>query len=165
VRVLIAEDDAVSRTLLKKAVERFGHECLTAEDGEKAWELFRNTPEVDVVISDWMMPGIDGLELCRRIRQASRLEYTFFIFLTVLGDKKHLLEGMRTAADDYLAKPLDGEQLQARLIAASRVTSLHRKLRHEIAERKRAEELIAGQTRHAQLRTEVSEVLAKGGCG
>jgi len=139
VRVLIAEDDSVSRTILKKAVETFGHECLTAEDGDGAWKIFQSTPEVDVVISDWMMPGIDGPELCRRIRQVNRPEYTFFVFLTVLRDEEHLLEGMRAGADDYLAKPLDGEQLRARLIAASRVTSLHRQLRQEIAERKRAE--------------------------
>jgi CheY-like chemotaxis protein len=84
-KILIAEDDAVSRTILRRAVEKLGHECLAAEDGEKAWELYRETPGVDVIISDWMMPGIDGLELCRRIRRASRPEYTYFIFLTASG--------------------------------------------------------------------------------
>ena len=133
-RVLIAEDDAISRTILKKAVEKFGHEALVAEDGEKAWELFQNTPEVDVVISDWMMPGIDGLELCRRVRKMNDPWYTFFVFLTALDDKEHLLEGMRAGADDYLAKPLDREQLQVRLIAASRVNSLHRQLNEQKAE-------------------------------
>ena len=133
-RVLIAEDDAISRTILTKSVERFGHECLVAEDGEKAWELFQNTEEVDVVISDWMMPGIDGPELCRRVRGRTSSSYTFFIFLTTLGDKVHLLEGMRAGADDYLPKPLDREQLQVRLIAASRVTSLHRQLNEQKAE-------------------------------
>jgi two-component system cell cycle response regulator len=133
-RVLIAEDDAVSRTILKKAVEKFGHECLAAEDGEEAWELYRNTPEVDVVISDWMMPGPDGLELCRRVRAINNGWYTFFVFLTALGDKEHLLEGMQAGADDYLAKPLDREQLQVRLIAASRVNSLHRQLNEQNAE-------------------------------
>ncbi len=127
-KVLIAEDDAISRTILKKSVEKFGHECLTAEDGERAWELFQGNPEVDVVISDWMMPGMDGPEFCRRVREANSDWYTFFIFLTALGDKEHLLQGMRAGADDYLAKPLDREQLQVRLIAASRVNSLHRRL-------------------------------------
>jgi two-component system cell cycle response regulator len=133
-RVLIAEDDAVSRTILKKAVEKFGHECLTAEDGEEAWELFQNISEVDVVISDWMMPGLDGLELCRRVRAINNGWYTFFVFLTALGDKQHLLEGMQAGADDYLAKPFDREQLQVRLIAASRVNSLHRQLNEQNAE-------------------------------
>lgn len=128
-RILIAEDDNISRLILKKAVEKFGHECLAAEDGEKAWELFQNTKEVDVVISDWMMPGIDGLEFCRRLRGEERDEYTYFIFLTALKDKAHLLEGLQAGADDYLTKPLDRDELRARLIAASRVTSLHRQLK------------------------------------
>ena len=127
-RVLIAEDDPISRTILKKSVEKFGHECLAAEDGEKAWELFQNTQGVDVVISDWMMPGIDGLEFCRRVRAVHNDVYTFFIFLTALGDRASLLEGMQAGADDYLTKPLDREELQVRLIAASRVNSLHRQL-------------------------------------
>jgi len=133
-KVLIAEDDLVSQTILRRSVEKFGHECLGAEDGEKAWELYQNTPDVDVVISDWMMPGIDGLELCRRVRESKSDAYTFFIFLTALGDKEHLLEGMQAGADDYLAKPLDREQLQVRLIAASRVNSLHRQLNKQKAE-------------------------------
>ena len=70
-RTLIAEDDTVSRTILLRSVQKFGHECLAAEDGDRAWELFRSTPEVNVVISDWMMPGMDGLKLCRRIRGRS----------------------------------------------------------------------------------------------
>lgn len=128
-KILIAEDDAVSRMILRRAVEKFGHECLTAENGVRAWEIHRQTPDIDVIISDWMMPGMDGLELCRKVREDDRRdEYTFFIFLTALGDKEHLLEGMQAGADDYLAKPLDREQLQVRLIAASRVTSLHRQL-------------------------------------
>src|SRR5215212_1644543 len=91
VRVLIAEDDAVSRTILRRSVEKLGHECLAAEDGEAALALYRNTPGVDLVISDWMMPGIDGPALCRLIREDKRDDYTYFIFLTALGDKRHLL--------------------------------------------------------------------------
>jgi diguanylate cyclase (GGDEF)-like protein len=146
--VLIAEDDAVSRTILKKAVEKFGHECLVAEDGEMAWELFQDTEEVDVVISDWMMPGIDGLEFCRRVRETNSDSYTFFIFLTALDDKQHLLEGMKAGADDYLTKPLDREQLQVRLMAASRVNSLHRQLNeqnHQLNEQKAELEKLNGE--------------------
>ncbi len=139
-RVMIAEDDAVSRMILQRAVEKFGHECLAAEDGRKAWEIFQNTPDIDVIISDWMMPDMDGLELCHLMRQEKRDMYTFFIFLTALGDKNHLLEGMQAGADDYLAKPLDREQLQVRLIAASRVTSLHRRLAEQNAELERLNE-------------------------
>jgi len=127
-KILIAEDDTVSRTILKRAVEKFGHECLAAEDGEKAWELYREAPDVDAIISDWMMPGMDGLELCRKVRDEERGGYTYFIFLTALGDRAHLLMGLEAGADDYLSKPLDRDELQVRLISALRVTQLHRRL-------------------------------------
>jgi type IV pilus assembly protein PilB len=128
VRVLVAEDDARSRKILKKAVEGFGHECLLARDGLEAWELYQNTPEVDVVISDWAMPGIDGLELCRRIRRVGHAGYTFFIFLSAPENEEHPHAVMRAGADDYLTKPLDSEQLRETLLTASRVTSLRRRL-------------------------------------
>ena len=127
-RILIAEDDAVSRTILRRSLEKLGHECLAAEDGQAALELYRNTPEVDLVISDWMMPGIDGPGLCRLIREDGRDGYTYFIFLTALGDKGHLLAGLAAGADDYLSKPLDRDELQVRLASAHRVTQLHRRL-------------------------------------
>jgi two-component system cell cycle response regulator len=127
VRVLIAEDDAVSRAILRLSLEKLGHECLAAENGQVALELYRNTPEVDLVISDWMMPGIDGPSLCRLIRVDGRDAYTYFIFLTALGDKGHLLTGLAAGADDYLSKPLDSEELQVRLASAFRVTQLHRR--------------------------------------
>jgi type IV pilus assembly protein PilB len=128
VKILIAEDEPISRRIIRSSVEGFGHECLSAEDGLEAWELFQNTREIDVIISDWMMPGIDGLEFCRRVRATDRPGYAFFIFLTALGDTEHLLEGMQAGADEYLTKPLDTRQLEVKLIAASRVTSAHRHL-------------------------------------
>ena len=82
---------------------------------------------MDLVISDWMMPGIDGPGLCRLIREDGRDGYTYFIFLTALGDKGHLLTGLAAGADDYLSKPLDREELQVRLASAFRVTQLHRR--------------------------------------
>ncbi|QIN77574.1 diguanylate cyclase [Rubrobacter marinus] len=138
-RVLIAEDDAVSRAILKRAVEKLGHECTAANDGLAAWEAYLANPEVDVIISDWMMPGLDGPALCEKVRgyDGKRDGYPFFIFLTALGDKAHLLEGMQAGADDYLSKPLDREELGARLLAATRVTSLHRQLNSQKRELER----------------------------
>lgn len=126
-RVLIAEDDPPSRLIHRMTVEQLGHECVAAENGNEAWEIFRGS-EVDVVLSNWMMPDVDGIELCRRVRNADRAAYTYFILLTALGEKEHLLKGMNAGADDYLTKPLDADELQVRLISASRVTSLHRQL-------------------------------------
>jgi serine phosphatase RsbU (regulator of sigma subunit) len=126
-RILLAEDSAASRFLLRRAVEDLGHQCLVAEDGLEAWSLFRSEiPEV--VISDWIMPGIDGDELCRRIRADETAPYTYFVMLTSLEDKEHVLRGMQAGVDDYLTKPLDRNDLDARLIAASRVTALHRRV-------------------------------------
>ncbi len=125
-KVLIAEDDAISRLLLKETVENLGHECLVAEDGLEAWETYQKAPDVEVVISDWMMPNMDGLEFCRKVRGLVREGYTFFIVLTALEGKERLLEGLRAGADEYLVKPLDREQLRARLAVASRITALRR---------------------------------------
>lgn len=150
-RVLIAEDDAVSRMILRRSVEKLGHECLVAEDGVKALELYRKTPEVDLVISDWMMPGIDGLELCRRIRDEKRDGYTYFIFLTALGDRDHLLIGLGAGADDYLSKPLDRDELQVRLISAYRVTQLHRRLAVQNEELERLNDRLFEQSREDPL--------------
>lgn len=135
VKVLIAEDDAASRLILERTIVRLGHECLVARGGHEAWDIFKNAAP-DVVITDWMMPDIDGVELCRRIRTRPHAEgssqYTYVIFLTALADRDHLLRAIEEGADDYLAKPLDRVELQVRLHVAQRVTSLY----HEIAEQR-----------------------------
>src|SRR2546421_1483034 len=133
--VLIAEDDAMMRLMLQRAVEHQGHSCLVAQDGLEAWQLFQ-AHRVDVVISDWLMPFLDGVELCRRVRKQmdGASSYTYFIFLTVLDDKEHMLAAMQEGADDYLAKPLDRIDLHARLQAAARVTTLYRQVAAHKAE-------------------------------
>ena len=126
-KFLIAEDGAVSRLLLQQTLKKFGHEYVVAEDGAQAWELFQRT-EVDVVISDWVMPGVDGLELCRRVRSRDADRHTYFIFLSALEDQGHVVEGMQAGADEYLIKPVNPVDLQARLVEAERVLGLHHKL-------------------------------------
>ena len=127
-RVLIAEDDNSSRLILEIQIRRLKHEFVSANTGEDAWRLFQDN-DVDVVISDREMPGMDGLELCRLIRAATRLEkYVYFIFATSSGSKVNILDGMEVGADDYLVKPLDPDQLAIRLLVAHRITVLHRQL-------------------------------------
>lgn len=126
-KILLAEDSAASRFLLQRALEDLGHECIVAEDGIQAWDRYKDTTP-EVVISDWIMPGMDGDELCRRIRADEDNPYTYFVMLTSLEDKEHVLRGMQAGVDDYLAKPLDRNDLNARLIAAGRVTALHRRI-------------------------------------
>jgi diguanylate cyclase (GGDEF)-like protein len=149
-RVLIAEDDTVSRLILTELLQKLGHECLTTADGQEAWELFSRCG-ADVVISDWMMPGMDGLEFCRRVRESARATYTYFILLTALSDKHHFLTGMQEGADDYLTKPLDRDELQARLVAAARVTSLHRRLADQNEELERLNRELWAQARRDPL--------------
>jgi len=149
-KVLIAEDDAVSRTILQRAVEKLGHEVLAAEDGGRAWDLYGEAPDVEVVISDWMMPEVDGLELCRRVRAEERGDgrgYTYFIFLTALGDREHLLQGLEAGADDYLSKPLDRDELGMRLTSALRVTELHRRLAFQNEELEELNRMLFEQSR------------------
>lgn len=126
-KILVADDDPTSRLIIQTALRSLGHECQTVTDGEQAWHAFRSgRPEV--VISDWMMPGLTGLQLCRNIRTLAPGLYTYFIMLTVHGSPEEIVEGMSVGADDFLIKPLDPDDLQARLISAARVTSLHRQL-------------------------------------
>src|SRR5215210_6493568 len=128
--VLIVENDAATRKDLRETVQKLGHRTLVAGEGMEAWWLYQSTHEVDVVVSSWTLPGIDGLELCRRVRASDRGGYTYFILLSDLlsepGGEGRLSASVEAGADDYLTKPLDGEQLRARLLVASRLTSLHR---------------------------------------
>lgn len=134
-KVLIAEDSPGPRKMLENVVVGLGHECVVAEDGVRAWELFQREG-AEVVISDFMMPGIEGDELCRRVRGTDG-PYAYFVLLTSLEDQRHVMRGMEAGADDYLTKPLDEDLLEARLAAATRVTELHRELAGQRAELER----------------------------
>ena len=126
-RILIADDDLTCRVILRKSLQKLGHEVIETSDGDQAWEQYQQT-QPEVVISDWMMPGKDGLALCDAIRSDKQSTYTYFVLLTALNDKDSVLRGLEAGADDYLTKPLDSKELQARLISARRVTELHREL-------------------------------------
>jgi sigma-B regulation protein RsbU (phosphoserine phosphatase) len=141
-KILLADDSATSRHLVQRAVEDLGHECRVTKDGLEAWAALQDF-DAEVVISDWVMPGMDGEELCRRVRGATERPYLYFVMLTSLEDRGHVLRGMEAGADDYLTKPLQTEELQTRLIAASRVTALHRNLRRRQLETEKEIEVAA----------------------
>jgi DNA-binding response OmpR family regulator len=146
-RVLIAEDDVGIRELLHDLIDRQGQTVTLARDGEEAWALFQEQ-SADVIISDWLMPRVEGPELCRRVREHDA-PYTYFIMLTALGDQQHHLTGRRSGADDYLAKPFDMEDLAARMVTAERVITLHRR-----------REALLRLARHVAVATEPSALFA-----
>jgi CheY-like chemotaxis protein len=126
IRVLIAEDDSHVRSLVRDVVQDLGHATACVHNGAEALARF-NEQGADVVVSDWMMPGLDGVQLCQRMRSRVDAPYTYFILLTALGDTEHRLAGIQAGADDYLAKPFSIEDIEARLVAAERVTAVHRR--------------------------------------
>jgi diguanylate cyclase (GGDEF)-like protein len=126
-KVLVADDDSGSRLVAKAVVEEAGHECIVADDGTAAWKLYQEQ-RPNVVITDLMMPGLDGLALCRAIRASESDSYTYLVLVTSHDGHADVLAGMEAGADDYVTKPLDPFTLQTRLLAADRVTALHSEL-------------------------------------
>jgi diguanylate cyclase (GGDEF)-like protein len=126
-KILIAEDQAPSALQLRRILERLGHEALVAPDGEQAWRIVQSGL-APLLLSDWMMPLVDGPELCRRIRSASLDQYTYIILLTSRDRKEDRLEGLRAGADDFLTKPPDPDELTVRLEIAERILKVHAQL-------------------------------------
>jgi putative two-component system response regulator len=126
-KVLVADDDPVVRDLLTNFLNRQGVECVIAADGEEALELF-DAQSPNLIISDWAMPGIDGLELCRRVRSRSRGSHVHFIMLTMHADEIELTKAFDAGVDDFLAKPFNSVAMMARLRAGLRAVALHDEL-------------------------------------
>lgn len=125
--VLIAEDEPVSRQVLQSILVGAGHHVTAVADGGAALDAWRLT-EVRVVISDWMMPELDGLELCRRMREERRDRYTYYLLLTGRGGKASYLAAMDAGVDDFITKPVDGDELKARLRVAERILGLRQRM-------------------------------------
>ncbi len=138
-RVLVAEDDPVSRTVLCRTLGKWGYQVVAAENGAKAWSLFEQD-QFSVVISDWMMPELDGPELVRRIRACNRNSYVYTILLTAKSQKEDVVAGMEAGADDFVTKPFDPGELNARLRAGVRILTLEHSLAHRNMELEAANE-------------------------
>lgn len=126
-RVLLADDDPVARAMLRTTIAPLGYDMVEAADGEQAWGAFEATPAA-VVITDWTMPGLDGLELTRRIRAAPTPSYTYVILVTGVRGRGEYLAVVDAGADDLLLKPFDRRELLARLRVASRIVALQGRL-------------------------------------
>jgi phosphoserine phosphatase RsbU/P len=126
--VLVVDDDPVLIATLKALITSTGHSVRAASNGLEAWESLQHNPAA-IVISDWHMPGLDGLELCRRIRARAHQRYVYFILITAYGGKQQYALGMDAGADDFITKPLDLDELRARLHVADRILGLQQHLR------------------------------------
>jgi DNA-binding response OmpR family regulator len=142
-KVLIAEDDTVSRRLLEATLIRWGYEVVVASDGVEAWEALQSDGAPSLAILDWMMPGLDGLEVCRRIRKMPSSTPPYLILLTAKGGREDLVTGLEAGANDYVTKPFNREELRARVQVGVRMVELQQHL----ADRVRAlEEALARVT-------------------
>jgi diguanylate cyclase (GGDEF)-like protein len=130
VQILIADDSIVSRHLLDATLRKWGYDVVVACDGAEAWSILQSEHSPKIAILDWMMPGMTGLEVCRRTRANAREKdvYTYIILLTSKSQREDLIEGMESGADDYLTKPFDQHELKVRLRPGIRILELHHEL-------------------------------------
>jgi diguanylate cyclase (GGDEF)-like protein len=126
--VLVAEDDAMFRRILQSWLESWGFWVVLAEDGVKAWEILQQKQPPELLILDWMMPGIDGTELCRRIRARHQELYQYILLATSKDEKQDVVQGFEAGADDYLTKPFNRNELRARLRVGRRILTLQKDL-------------------------------------
>jgi diguanylate cyclase (GGDEF)-like protein len=126
-KILIAEDDLISSKILQKNLENWDYEVVLARSGAAAWKALQDE-ELRLAILDWMMPGMDGIEVCRKIRRRKRYKYTYIILLSAKDRKQDIIAGLSSGADDYMAKPVNFLELRARLKTGKRVIDLEDKL-------------------------------------
>jgi sigma-B regulation protein RsbU (phosphoserine phosphatase) len=147
-RILIAEDERVTRVSLARQLESWGHSVTSAEDGQAAWDAFGAT-EFDLVITDWEMPHLSGVELIQRIRQRSGGNYVYIVLLTGRTNKADIVGGIEAGADDFISKPFDREELRVRVLAGERVVRLERTLHAQNLDLRAANERIHHDLRSA----------------
>jgi diguanylate cyclase (GGDEF)-like protein len=127
-KILLADDERIARTMLERSLRGWGYEVVSVTDGEAALAALRGDPDLRLGILDWVMPKVDGLEVCRAIRADGSEPYRYLMLLTARDDKAHIVEGLEAGADDYLTKPCDPVELKVRLRAGRRVVELQSEL-------------------------------------
>jgi diguanylate cyclase (GGDEF)-like protein len=128
VKVLVADDNLSFRQVLERMLAKWGYQIVVAQDGWQAWETLQAEDAPRLAILDWMMPGLDGVEICRRVRGQNREPYTYILLLTAKDTAEELVEGMEAGADDYLRKPVNSHELRVRLRAGRRILDLQEEL-------------------------------------
>jgi two-component system cell cycle response regulator len=130
-RVLAAEDNPVFQSMLRSMLNRWGYTPMMARDGNEAWRILESAEAPRLAVLDWMMPGIDGVEICRRLRSLNREPYIYILLLTARTESEDLIEGMDAGADDYLTKPFNAHELRVRIRAGRRILDLQDALREQ----------------------------------
>jgi phosphoserine phosphatase RsbU/P len=128
-RLLIAEDDMTSRAMLQAVLTKWGYDVTATNDGNEAYEAFQENDAPRLAVLDWEMPGMDGAELCRRLRAQKRKEPPYLILLTSRGEAGDIVQGLEAGADDYIAKPYDNAELKARVDVGRRILMLQNEMR------------------------------------
>jgi diguanylate cyclase (GGDEF)-like protein len=128
VKILIADDDRVNRLTLQTFLSKWGYDVVAVEDGAQAWNLLEQPDPPRLAILDWMMPNMDGVQVCRAVRQRQQRLYTYVILLTAKGQRKDLVDGFEAGADDYLTKPFDSNELRSRVRAGLRLLEMQEQL-------------------------------------
>ncbi len=144
-KILIAEDEPGSRRLLEVSLTRWGHQVVVTSNGEDAWQVAQEPNAPPLLVLDWLMPRMDGVDVCRKVRARHDRQLSYIILLTSRGSKEDLVEGLEAGADDYVTKPFDAQELRARIEVGSRVIQLQSTLAQ------RVEELEAALSREKQL--------------
>ncbi|HZJ84755.1 MAG TPA: diguanylate cyclase [Syntrophomonadaceae bacterium] len=127
-RILIAEDEPISRILLEDALKKWGYEVIVTKNGEEAWNILQQENSPNLVILDWVMPGIDGIEVCRRVRKKDNKSYVYIILLTARNRQEDIIAGLDAGVDDYIIKPFFDEELKYRLKIGERIIELEQRI-------------------------------------
>ena len=127
-KILIAEDDAVSRRLLERKLVMWGYQVITCSSGTEAQQVLEREDSPKLAILNWMMPGVDGVQICREVRKQQRKDYIYIVLLTARDQKEDIVEGIEAGADDYVTKPFNPHELKVRVRAGRRILDMHNEL-------------------------------------
>lgn len=130
-KILVAEDDRTTRFMVASLLAQWGYEVVTAETGAEAWQILTHEDAPPLAVIDWIMPGMEGPEICRHLRRSREGQYRYIIILTVQGDQASVVAGLEAGADDYVTKPFDAQELKLRVQAGRRIVELQNQLRHQ----------------------------------
>jgi DNA-binding response OmpR family regulator len=131
-KILVAEDQTVSRRILEASLRKWGYEVEGVENGTRAWEILQGEEAPQLAILDWLMPGMDGIEICRQIRLRPQTQPVYIILLTARSGREDMIRGLEAGADDYITKPFDRDELRARVQVGIRVLELQGALAHRV---------------------------------